>query len=112
MILVLGTRGRRFESCQSHHTRRAANTFTCAGSAGGVERREYLLVGASAAFTVGLSPYIGLVQGALVGVAVFFGTRALARYQKSRMMRAAGACARCGGALHGGACPSCSPAQE
>lgn len=74
----------------------------------GLERRDYLLVGAALAFTIGLAPYIGLVQGALVGVGVFLGTRALAKYQRARMLRAAGACVSCGGALKDGECPSCS----
>ena len=78
----------------------------------GLERRDYLLVGAAVAFTIGLAPYVGLVQGALVGACVFFGTRAFAKHQKRRMLRAAGACADCGGALDEGRCPSCSPAHE
>lgn len=78
----------------------------------GLERRDYLLVGAALAFTIGLAPYIGLVQGALVGVGVFLGTRLLAKYQRARMLRAAGACVDCGGALKDGACPSCAPADE
>ncbi len=78
----------------------------------GLERRDYLLIAAAGFFAVGLAPYIGLVQGALVGAAVFFGTRALAKYQKARMLRAAGACGRCGSPLGAGRCPRCGPAQE
>ena len=78
----------------------------------GLGRRDYMLIAASGFFTLGLSPYIGLVQAALVGAGVFFGVRALAKYQRARMLRAAGACPGCGSQLEGGRCPSCGPAQE
>lgn len=78
----------------------------------GLERRDYLLIAAAAFFAVGLAPYIGLAQGALVGAGVFFGTRLFVKRQKARMLRAAGACGRCGSPLDGGRCPSCGPALE
>ena len=74
------------------------------------EKRDFILVGASILFMLGLSPFIGMAYALAIAFLVYFGIKVFVGRRKRQIQKETGygICADCGANLDNKKCPNCT----
>ena len=79
------------------------------------EKRDFILIGASIMFMLGLSPFIGIMYSALVAFLIYFGIKVFVGRRRRQILNDDGTstttktslCAHCGTKLENDRCVNC-----